>query len=150
MILETKNKKISLNLSTRKIVNVANLLKGKNFEYIYFKAVNDNDLDALSKIIFVFAEQEDGQKAFKSSDEVFDFIDDYKDEKNKDYQEIFEEIAEVINDQGFFKKKMKNKELKDKISNSISSIDMNELVKTSTEKAVSKMAEQEIFQGYMG
>ena len=68
MILETKNRKINLNLSTRKIVNVANLLKGKNFEEIYFKAVNESDLDALSKMIYIFAETDDGLKAFNSSD----------------------------------------------------------------------------------
>lgn len=150
MILETKNRKINLNLSTRKIVNVANLLKGKNFEEIYFKAVNESDLDALSKIIYIFAETDDGLKAFKSSDEVFDFIDDYKDENQKTYQDIFEEIAEVINEQGFFKRKMSKKELKERILNPISGVNMNEIIKTSTEKAVSKIAEQEVFQGYKG
>ncbi len=150
MILETKNRKINLNLSTRKIVNVANLLKGKNFEEIYFKAVNESDLDALSKIIYIFAETDDGLKAFKSSDEVFDFIDDYKEENQKTYQDIFEEIAEVINEQGFFKNKISKKELKERILNPISGVNMNEIIKTSTEKAVSKIAEQEVFQGYKG
>lgn len=150
MILETKNRKIILNLSTRKIVNVANILKGKNFEDIYFKAINENDLDSLSKIIYVFADTEDGLKAFKSSDEVYDFIDDYKEENKKTYQDIFEEIAKVINDEGFFKRKMSKKELEERISNPISGMNMNEIIKTSTEKAVTKIAEQEVFQGYMG
>lgn len=150
MILETNNRKINLNLSTRKIVNVANLLKGKNFEEIYFKAINENDLNALSKIIFVFAETDDGLKAFKSSDEVYDFIDDYKDENKKTYQDIFEEIAKVVNDEGFFKKKMNKKELEERISNPISGINMNEIIKTSAEKAVTKIAEQEVFQGFKG
>lgn len=150
MILETKNRKIILNLSTRKIVNVANILKGKNFEDIYFKAINENDLDSLSKIIYVFADTEDGLKAFKSSDEVYDFIDDYKEENKKTYQNIFEEIAKVINDEGFFKRKMSKKELEERISNPISGMNMNEIIKTSTERAVTKIAEQEVFQGYMG
>lgn len=150
MILETKNRKIILNLSTRKIVNVANILKGKNFEDIYFKAINENDLDSLSKIIYVFADTEDGLKAFKSSDEVYDFIDDYKEENKKTYQDIFEEIAKVINDEGFFKRKMSKKELEERISNPISGMNMNEIIKTSTERAVTKIAEQEVFQGYMG
>lgn len=150
MILETKNRKINLNLSTRKIVNVANILKGKNFEDIYFKAINENDLDSLSKIIYVFAEIDDGLKAFKSSDEVYDFIDYYKEENKKTYQDIFEEIAKVINDEGFFKRKMSKKELEERISNPISGMNMNEIIKTSTEKAVTKIAEQEVFQGYKG
>lgn len=150
MILETKNRKINLNLSTRKIINVANILKGKNFEDIYFKAINENDLDSLSKIIYVFAETDDGLKAFKSSDEVYDFIDDYKEENKKTYQDIFEEIAKVINDEGFFKRKMSKKELEERISNPISGMNMNEIIKTSAEKALTKIAEQEVSQGYKG
>lgn len=150
MILETKNRRINLNLSTRKIINVANILKGKNFEDIYFKAINENDLDSLSKIIYVFAETDDGLKAFKSSDEVYDFIDDYKEENKKTYQDIFEEIAKVINDEGFFKRKMSKKELEERISNPISGMNMNEIIKTSAEKALTKIAEQEVSQGYKG
>ena len=62
MILETKNKKVNLVFTTRKIVNVSNILKGKNFEDIYFKAVNENDLDALSKIIYTLAEDNEARK----------------------------------------------------------------------------------------
>ena len=51
MILETKNKKISLVYRTRSIVKVTNLLQGKNFEEIYFEALSQNNIDALSKII---------------------------------------------------------------------------------------------------
>jgi len=54
MILETKNKKVNLVFTTRKIVNISNQLRNKNFEDLYFKAMGENDLDALSKIIFVF------------------------------------------------------------------------------------------------
>ena len=46
MELVTRNKTINLVFTTRKIVNITNILKGKNFEDIYFKAVNENDLDA--------------------------------------------------------------------------------------------------------
>jgi len=151
MILETKNKKVNLNLSTRKIVNITNLLKGKNFDDLYFKVVNESDLDALSKIIYVFAETEDGLKAFKSSDEVFDFIDDYKEENSKTFQDIFEEIAGEINEQGFFKTKMSKKQLTEKLSNPLSGVNMNELIKTSAETAVGKIVEKEAtFQGYLG
>ena len=103
MILETKNKKVNLVLTTRKIVSISNNLKGKNFEDLYFKAMNENDLDALSKIIYTFAEDEAGLKPFKSSEEVYDFIDEYKEEQAKSYEEIFKEVAGAINDEGFFK-----------------------------------------------
>ena len=148
MILETKNKKANLIFTTRKIVTVSNLLKGKNFEEIYFKAMAENDLDALSKIIFIFAEDEAGIKTFKTSEEVYDFIDDYKEENNKTYQDIFNEIAGIINEEGFFKTKMTKKELNQKISNPLLGIDMNNIIKESAEKAIAKMAEKEVTQNY--
>ncbi len=150
MILETKNKKINLIFTTRKVVNISNILKGKNFEDLYFKAMNENDLDALSKIIFVFAEDEAGLKSFKSSEDVYDFIDDYKQENNKTYQDIFNEMAGIINEEGFFKSKMNKKQLQEKTSNPLSGINMNEVIKSSAEKAISKVAEEEVFKGYVG
>lgn len=150
MILETKNKKINLVFTTRKIVNISNILKEKNFEDLYFKAMNENDLDSLSKIIFVFAEDEAGMKSFKTSEDVYDFIDDYKQEQNKTYQDIFNEMAGIINEEGFFKTKMNKKQLQEKTSNPLSGINMNEVIKSSAEKAISKVAEEEVFKGYMG
>lgn len=145
MILETKNKKIKLVLKTRKIVEIANTLKNKNFEDAYFKAVKENDLNALSKMIYTLAENEDGKHAFSSSDEVYDFLDDYKTENVKTYSDIYKELTEVINEQGFFMKKMNKKELTEMISNPLSVMNINELVQKSAEKAISKMAESQIF-----
>lgn len=145
MILETKNKRIKLVLKTRKIVEIANTLKNKNFEDAYFKAVKENDLNALSKMIYTLAENEDGKHAFSSSDEVYDFLDDYKTENVKTYSDIYKELTEVINEQGFFIKKMNKKELTEMISNPLSVMNINELVQKSAEKAISKMAESQIF-----
>ena len=146
--IETGHKKINLVFTTRKIVNIANQLHNKNFEDLYFKAMGENDLDALSKIIFTFAEDETGLKSFKSSEEVYDFLDDYKQEKEKSYEEIFAEVAGAINEEGFFKMKMSKKQLQEKTSNPLSGINMNEIIKSSAEKAISKVAEQEVFKGY--
>ena len=147
MILETKNKRIKLVLKTRKIVEIANTLKNKNFEDAYIKAVKENDLNALSKMIYTLAENEDGKHAFSSSDEVYDFLDDYKTENVKTYSDIYKELTEVINEQGFFMKKMNKKELTEMISNPLSVMNINELVQKSAEKAISKMAESQIFLG---
>lgn len=147
MILETKNKTIRLVLKTRKIVSVANLLQNKNFEDAYFKALQSNDLDALSKILFIFAEDEEGNSSFKNSNEVYDFLDDYKAETNKTYGDIYKELTEVINEEGFFTKKRSKKELTEMISNPLSGTNMNELVQKSAEKAISKIAEEQ-FQGF--
>lgn len=149
MELITKNKKIILVFTTRKIVNIANILKGKNFEDLYFKAMSENDLDALSKIIYTFAEDEAGVKSFKTSEEVYDFIDDYKEENEKTYEDIFNEVAVAINEEGFFKTKMKKKELQEKAINPLSGLDMNDVIKQSAEKAITKITEQEVFQGYL-
>lgn len=144
MVLETKNKRIKLVLKTRKIVEIANTLKNKNFEDAYFKAVKENDLNALSKMIYTLAENEDGKHAFSNSDEVYDFLDDYKTENGKTYSDIYKELTEVINEQGFFMKKMNKKELTEMISNPLSVMNINELVQKSAEKAISKMAESQI------
>lgn len=144
MILETKNKTINLVLKTKKIVKLSNLLQNKNFEDIYFKALKNNDLDALSKIIFIFAEDNDGKSSFRNSEEVYDFIDDYRIENSKSYDDIFRELAEVINEEGFFTKKMTQKELEEMILNPLLGTDMNELVQKSAEKAIAKMAEEQL------
>lgn len=147
MILETKNKKINLVLRTRKLADIAKQLDGKNFEDVYFKAMNEFDLEALSKIIFILAENEDKTSTFKNSTEVYDFIDDYMAENKKTYKDIFEEIAKDINKEGFFNSKMTKEELEGKMSNPLSSMNMDELIKNSAEKAISKVAEEQ-FQGY--
>ena len=147
MILETKNKKINLVLRTKKIADIAKKLDGKNFEDVYFKAMNEFDLEALSKIIFTLAENEDKTSSFKSNADVYDFIDDYMEENKKTYKDIFTEIAEDINKEGFFNSKMTKEQLKDKMSSPLSSMNMNEVIKSSAEKAIAKVAEQE-FQGY--
>ena len=145
MKLKTKNKNKKLVFTTRKIVNISNILKGKNFEELYFKAMNEADLDALSKIIYTFAEDsENGAKSFKTSEDVYDFLDDYKAENNKTYEEIFNELAEAINEEGFFKTKMSKKDLVQRLSNPLLGMDMNNIVKQSAEKAITKIAEQEM------
>ena len=58
-------------------------------------------------------------------------------------------MAGIINEQGFFKEKMNKKQLQEKTSNPLSGINMNEVIKSSAEKAITKMAEEEVFKGYM-
>ena len=151
MIIETKNKTINLVLKTRKIVEIANLLKNKNFEEAFTKAYAICDREALSKIIYKLAENEDGKCVFTTSDEVYDFIDDCRLEGITLYN-LYEKIAEALNEEGFFKKKMNKKELKEMISNPLSTMNMNELIQKSAENAMSKIAEQQFqeqgFQGY--
>ena len=151
MIIETKNKNINLVLKTRKIVEIANLLKDKNFEKAFMEAYSICDIEALSKIIYKLAENEDGKSMFVSSDEVYDFIDECR-IQGITINDIYEKIAEALNEEGFFKKKMSKKELKEMTLNPLSTMNMNELVQKSAENAMSKIAEQQFqegqFQGY--
>ena len=151
MIIETKNKTINLVLKTRKIVDIANLLKNKNFEEAFTKAYAICDREALSKIIFKLAENEDGKSVFVSSDEVYDFMDECRIE-GITANDLYGKIAEALNEEGFFKKKMSKKDLESLTSNPLSTINMNEIVQKSTENAMSKIAEKQFqeqeFQGY--
>ncbi len=143
MIIETKNKTINLVLKTRKIVDIANLLKNKNFEEVFKKAYSILDMEALSKIIFKLAENNEGKSAFVSSDEVYDFIDECRIE-GISVSDLYGKIAEALNEEGFFKKRMTKKELKEMMSNPLSETDMNELVQKSAEKVINKITEEQI------
>lgn len=143
MIIETKNRNINLVLKTRKIVDVANLLKNKNFEEGFTKAYSELDMEALSKIIFKLAENEDGKSIFSTSSEVYDFMDECR-EEGITINDLYGKVAEALNEEGFFKKKMSKKELKEMTSNPLSTMNMNELIRKSAEVAVSKMTEQMI------
>lgn len=146
MIIETKNKTINLVFKTRKIVDIANLLKNKNFEKAFIEAYTECDYNALTKIIFKLAENEDGKSLFTSSDEVYDFLDECRIEGITVF-DIYTKIAEALNEEGFFKKKMTKKELKEMTSNPLSTMNMNELVQKSAESAMSKIAEQQFQEG---
>lgn len=148
MQLITKNKTINLVIRTRKLVDITNILGGENFEEVYFKASNKINLESLSKIIYLLAENEDKTNPFKSSTEVYDFMDDYKSENGKNYSDIFREIAEVINEEGFFNSKLSKKDLKAKMENPFGQVNLEDVVKNSAEKAITNVAEKE-FRGFM-
>ena len=150
MVLKTKNKEVEMVYSTRQLVRITKLLGGKNFETLFFEAVTECNLEALSQLIFIFSVATDGRQAFKGSDEVYDFIDDYLSENKKTYEDLFREIAEDINKEGFFKKKMSKEELEETLSNPLSSQNLNDIVKTATEKAVQEIVKEEAFRGFKG
>lgn len=142
MIIETKNKTINLVLKTRKIVDIANLLKNKNFEEAFIKAYSILDMEALSKIIFKISELESGENAFTNSDEVYDFIDECRKE-GMTIKNLYEKIAEALNDEGFFKKKMTKKELKEIATNPLFTLNLDKIVEKSAENVAGKIIEQE-------
>ena len=135
MIIETKNKTINLVLKTRKIVDIANLLKNKNFEEVF--------IEALSKIIFKLAENENGESAFTSSSEVYEFMDDCRAE-GITISELYAKIAEALNNEGFFKKKMNKKELKEITLNPLLTMNTDKLLEKAVENAANRVVEKEI------
>lgn len=143
MVIETKNRTINLVLKTRKIVDIANLLKNKNFEEAFTKAYSELDMEALSKIIFKLAEDEDGRSVFTTSSEVYDFMDECRLEGITAY-DLYARIAEALNEEGFFRKKMSKKELREMTSNPLSIMNLNDLVQKSAENAISKITEEQI------
>lgn len=58
--------------------------------------------------------------------------------------DLYKKIAEALNDEGFFKKKMNKKELATIISNPLSTIDLNKIIKSSAEKAVINIVSAEL------
>ena len=143
MIIETKNKTINLVLKTRKIVDIANLLKNKNFEEVFIKVYSILDIEALSKIIFKLAENENGESAFTSSSEVYDFMDDCRAE-GITISELYTKIAEALNNEGFFKKKMNKKELKEITLNPLLTMNTDKLLEKAVENAANRVVEKEI------
>ena len=147
MRLETKNKSVNLVLRTKKIITLKNLLKEKSFEIGFTKGYTENDPEVLSKIIFVLSEDDEGQKVFNSSEDVLDFLDDLRIENKESFQDIYGKIAEALNDEGFFKKKMTKEELAEMSSNPLNNVDMDLLIKESVKNSITNMAEEQ-FKGY--
>ena len=56
---------------------------------------------------------------------------------------LYEKIAEALNDEGFFKKKMTKKELKEIATNPLSTLNLDKIVEKSAENVVGKIIEQE-------
>ena len=143
MIIETKNKTINLVLKTRKIVDIANLLNNKNFEEAFTKAYSILDPEALSKIIFKLAEDENGESSFIKSSDVYDFMDDCRIE-GITVNDLYGKIAEALNEEGFFKKKMSKKELKEITSNPLLTMNTDKLLEKAVENAANRVVEKEI------
>lgn len=146
MELETKNKTVKIVLKTKKIVDITHKLKSKNFDEGFFKAVRDSNIEDFAKILCSLAEDNEGKNAFNTSSDVLDFFDDYKAEHNKSYEDIFKELTEEINKQGFFIKKRTKKELEDAIDSPLSAIDMDLVIKKSAENAMTKIAENQMME----
>ena len=109
--------------------------------------MREANLKILAEIIKSFAETEDEKQAFFSIDNVYDFIDEWIEENKKSYTELYKEVIKVVNDMGFLKTKLTEKDLETEIKNPLMNIDMSEIIKESATKAVESIAQEE-FRGY--
>lgn len=146
-ILKLKDKEFKLVPRTRKVIDLTEKIKTKNLNDLIFTALNDGDIKVLAELIKAFAEYEDEKPVFNLIDEVYNFIDSWKEETGKSYTDLFSEIIEVVNEMGFFKNKMTKEELASTIKNPIPVLNLQELMINSAQKMVDTIAEEE-FKGY--
>ena len=134
---------------TRKVVDLTKKLNAKNLNDLIFTAIGEENIEILAELIKAFAEDTESKAMFSTIDETYEFIDEWMVKNKKSYVDLYEEVAEVVNEMGFFKKKMKKEELKETIQNPMPMINLQDLVANSAQKMMDKMAEEE-FQGYKG
>lgn len=147
MIMRTEKQTVELRITIKKIINLTEKCKGKNLSDLYFKLSNELSEKGLAEIIFAFGEIE-GKNAFNYDiNKVYDFMDVYMRENKKTCEDIYKEIAEVINEEGFFPKKMTKEELESKLNNPMSSIDIEETMKNAVDKVMTEIAINE-FKGH--
>ncbi len=148
MILKANEREIKLTPTTKKIVEISEKYKGINLNDLFFEAYRKNDIKKLATIIL---ELVDEKKSFNNDiNQVYNFIDEWKKENNKSYHDLFSEIARMINDEGFFSKKMTEEEIQGNLNGVITSTDMTEMIKTATEKIVSEAVSDELAEDFKG
>ena len=157
-ILKAKDKEYKIVPRTRKIVELTESKKSKNLNELIFTGLYDGNVKVLAELIKAFAEKEDDKPAFNSISNVYDFIDDWKQENDKDYKDLYKEVIEVINEEGFFKEKMSEKELEAAMDTTGINLNMDNLIKNSAQKMMDGMLgvaldekikeDPEIFKGY--
>lgn len=147
VLISTKKMNIKLVPRTKKVIDLTEKLKNKNLNELIFNGLREANLKILAEIIKSFAETEDDKQAFFSIDNVYDFIDEWIEENEKSYTDLYKEVIKVVNDMGFLKTKLAEKDLETEIKNPLMNIDMNEIIKESATKAVESIAQEE-FRGY--
>lgn len=149
MEMKTEAKTIKLVVKTKKIIAIARGLNDDKFEDGFFNAVRENSIEKLANIIMILAETDDNTNPFETLDKVCDFLDEYMEATNKTYADIYMDIAKEINDKGFFSIKMKERELKNKVNDPLSSLNYEDVMKNAVEKMATQVIEDE-FKGYKG
>lgn len=149
MTYTLKDKEFKLIPRTRNVVELTERLKAKNLNDLIFTGLADGNPKMLAELIKAFAEYEDRKATFTSINVVYDFIDDWKRENEKTIDDLYAEVAKVVNEMGFFKKKMTEEELEKALAQPAISINLQEIVANSVQTAMNEIAQEE-FKGYKG
>lgn len=149
MTYTLKDKEFKLIPRTRNVVELTERLKAKNLNDLIFTGLADGNPKMLAELIKAFAEYEDGKATFTSIKVVYDFIDEWKRENEKTIDDLYAEVAKVVNEMGFFKKKMTEEELEKALAQPAISINLQEIVANSVQTAMNEIAQEE-FKGYKG
>lgn len=149
MTYTLKDKEFKLIPRTRNVVELTERLKAKNLNDLIFTGLADGNPKMLAELIKAFAEYEDGKATFTSINVVYDFIDEWKRENEKTIDDLYAEVAKVVNEMGFFKKKMTEEELEKALAQPAISINLQEIVANSVQTAMNEIAQEE-FKGYKG
>lgn len=149
MILKFNDKEFKLVPRTRKVIDLTKRLNTKNLNDLIFVSLSDGNIEVLAELIKAFAEYEDKTSVFGKIEDVYDFIDAWREESGKSYVELYGHIAEVVNEMGFFKNKMTKEELEKMLKDPIPVLNLQELISNSAQKAMDQIAQEE-FRGFKG
>lgn len=149
MILIVKEKEYSFTATMRKIVAINKKHKVKNLRDAFFRALNNVDFEFLAEILMSLADEETKKVLNGDVNRVYEIVEDWVNENEKDYEAVYQLIAEEINDKSFFGKKMTEEELKGQMNNPLANFDINQVISNTAEKVMGEVVAEE-FKGYKG
>ena len=149
MILIVKEKEYSFTATMRKIVAINKKHKVKNLRDAFFRALNNVDFEFLAEILMSLADEETKKILNGDVNKVYEIVEDWVNENGKDYEAVYQLIAEEINDKSFFGKKMTEEELKGQMNNPLANFDINQVISNTAEKVMGEVVAEE-FKGYKG
>nr|DAL65798.1 MAG TPA_asm: tail assembly chaperone protein [Caudoviricetes sp.] len=146
--LKVKEKEVVLNATMKKIVNFTKNEKIENLKDSFFKNMSKVNYEFLAKLILNLAD--DGAKKFNNDyNKIYDFIEEWGEENDYDYENLYQIIADEINTKSFFGKKMSEEEMKSAINDPLSNFDIDQVLNKTAEKVMGEIVEEE-FKGYKG
>ena len=150
MILIVNGKEYSFTATMKKIVAINKKNKVKNLRDAFFRALNNVDFEFLADILLNLADDGETKKELNGDpNKVYDLVESWVKENDKDYQAVYSLIAEEINDKSFFGKKMSKEELEMEMNNPLAGFDINEVLNRTADKVIGEAVAEE-FKGYKG